>query len=285
MPAADHRDDYFLTRHHAHLLEALDQAVAAGGSLSVIHGETGLGKSRLLQAFIDHRCRGRRWLRLVFLPQGMARIERSGEQEPAHLLQHEMRSRPELACEQTEVWIIDQFELALPHGRDILWQSLAQCGQHPSVIVAGQLQWPEVWRDLLPEQTGALHEAAVRPLDARESRDYLDRYICQDPGRRLRNNRALRRIIRDSRGRIPLLQDAARQLKAADCITIDPIAPLRARWLLILLPILLAAAAACLWLCPDSADSRPLSRNDPPPAREPAPPGTTGAARTAKCPP
>jgi len=261
MPA-NHCDDYFLTRHHAHLLEALDQAVARGGSLSVIHGETGLGKSRLLQAFIDHRCRDRRWMRLVFLPQGMARIELPDRRDTAPLLQHEML--PELQSQGgcSDVWIVDQFELALPHGRDALWQALAGCERQPALIVAGQLQWPDAWRDLLPEQTGELHEAAVQPLDTVESRDYLDRHVCGEPGRGLRDSKALRRIIRDSRGRIPLLQDAAQVLEASDCIAIEPGVPGRGRWLLVLLLFVVVGAVACLLFCPATPETGAIDRSD-----------------------
>ncbi len=285
MPADQARDAYFLTRHHAHLLEALEQAVKQPASVSVIHGETGLGKSRLLRAFIAHRCRDRSCRFIRFLPQGLVQLEAEGSDTPP-FPQHELQTALHRVTGSDAVWLVDQFELALPHGREQLYAAWRDAGR-PALILAGQLSWPEAWRDLLPQQAGELHAAAVQPLDEEESRDYLDRLVCRQPGQGLRRNARLRRIIRDCRGRIPLLQDAADSLDLTECIAIEPgISPVPGRVVaLILLAALLAYAGYRYWPpaqtpsvaiapVPDPAVA-PQTVPDPEPAPEPEKPAVT----------
>ncbi len=272
MPADDACDAYFLTRHHAHLLEALDQAVKQPASVSAIHGETGLGKSRLLRAFVEYRCRDRACRFIRFLPQGLARLEtEDGDTPPTP--QHELQAALHRATGSDAVWLVDQFELALPHGREQLYAAWQDAGR-PALILAGQLSWPEGWRDLLPPQAGELHAAAVEPLDVDESRDYLDRLVCRQPGLGLRRIARLRRIVRDCRGRIPLLQDAAASLDRTECIAIDSGSSSGAARVaaVILLLSLLAYAGYYFWPAAESVVAGGARTATPVPATAPPSP-------------
>ena len=43
---------YFLTRQSANVMEDLNRLVSKGGSVTVLYGQNGVGKSRLLKQFI-----------------------------------------------------------------------------------------------------------------------------------------------------------------------------------------------------------------------------------------
>ncbi len=245
MSPDDTQDAYFMTRNHARLLADLSAAAAASGSMTVIHGESGLGKTRLLRAFIELRCDDGDWLAIDFLPQGMVRLRHPGG-EGTPLPQHELATALN-ASAQTKIWLVDGFELALPQGRDILYSAWQSLQPPPALVLAGRLDWPVGWRRVLPPEPPQLKVARVSPLSDDESRDYLDQRVCVTPGMTLPSSGRLRRILRDCGGRIPLLREAAVDLDASDCRPLQVPSAGRWRWLLPALLVLVAALVAGLW--------------------------------------
>ncbi len=200
-------NEYFLTRHHANLLEALARATREPGSLSVIHGDAGLGKSRLLQAFIRHRCNDRRWRLIEFLPQGLFWLSTPKSEQPPRP-QHELGTVL-AASGEDDLWLVDGYELALDHGREPLSEFWNTSHPRPALVLAGSLEWPDSWRERLPDNSGPVFEARVHPLTFRESEEFLSSRLCPRAGQRLVLNRPLRRVIRQARGRVPRLLELA----------------------------------------------------------------------------
>jgi len=245
MPPDDAQDAYFMTRDHARLLADLSAAAAASGSMTVIHGESGLGKTRLLRAFIELRCADGDWLAIDFLPQGMVRLRHPGG-EGTPLPQHELATALN-ASARAKIWLVDGFELALPQGREILYATWQSRQPSPALVLAGRLDWPVAWRRVLPPEPPQLKVARVSPLSDDESRDYLDQRVCGSPGMTLPSSGRVRRILRDCGGRIPLLREAAADLDASDCRPLQVPPAGRRRWLLPALLVLVAVLVAGLW--------------------------------------
>ncbi len=240
MPPSRPDNDYFLTRHHANLLEALDRATREPGSLALIHGEAGLGKSRLLQAFLLYRCSERRWRRIECLSQGLFRLsDAHGEQAPRP--QHELAEA--LEASDDDLWLVDGFELALDHGRKPLFEAWRAAQPRPALVLVGSLEWPDQWRERLPEQDGPILEASIQPLTVRESEAFLCNRLCPLPGQRLRMDPALRRALRQARGRPRRLLELA-DSQESECQELSLTST--AGWPRVFALVLLAAGVALL---------------------------------------
>ena len=205
-------NEYFLTRHHANLLEALARATREPGSLSVIRGDKGIGKSRLLQAFIRHRCNDRRWRLIEFLPQGLFRLSTPENEQPPRP-QHELGTVL-AASGEDDLWLVDGYELALDHGWEPLREAWETSHPRPALVLVGSLEWPGSWRERLPDCRGPVFEARVLPLTVRESEEFLSSRLCPRAGQRLMLDRPLRRAIRQARGRVPRLLELAGSQRA-----------------------------------------------------------------------
>ena len=124
---------YFLTQENAILLEECEHAIGSHAGLYLVHGASGIGKTRLLQVLARERIDARvRWLDLA-----------DGDEDDGDLVDSSARIETVFAnANPGDVIVVDHFERALKKSRHQLFLSWSTEGidKHLGLVIGGHVE-------------------------------------------------------------------------------------------------------------------------------------------------
>ena len=248
-------ESFFLTKQTANLMEDFDRELEAGSSLSLLYGETRVGKTRLLQELVRTRLGDRRvhGIELRSSNQdGKGKQDRSGEIEKIFA-----------QAKSGDIIIADHFESALKKTRHQVFVSWSTYGidKQLYVIVCSNLDGFNELRELTLRYKVSARSFRLKPLSADEVEAFFAFYLFQDQlVGKLIFPPYLRKQIAESRGVVGHLIDIA--IRDGDQIENVPLKDLESstqqRWIagtLIVMVLLAAGLGWYMYSAPDSFDS------------------------------
>ena len=205
---------YFLTRQTANLMEDFTRELSSGSALLLLHGENGMGKTRLLEELCRIRLTEHR-VHWIDLGQG-SHSEGSS--------QDNSRKLETLFAEATQgdIIIADHFEMALQKSRHQLFVSWSAEGvdKQLNLIVTSSTESFEELRQLSQQYQLSVKISQLEPLDNDEVDAFINFFLFPDrvPGK-LSIPATLRGSLSDAQGAvgqvIGLLKLYGKQIKSS----------------------------------------------------------------------
>ena len=193
---------FFLTRQTANLMEDFTRELKAGAPLFLLYGESGVGKTRLLQELGQSRLADRRihWLDLS---------EGSGSEDT---LQDNSRGVEAIftSAKQGDIIITDHFEMALQKTRHQLFLSWSTDGidKQLNLIIASNIEGFNELRQLSQQYQVRVQSFQQMPFSADEVDAFIGFYLFpEDPNGKLSISPTLRRQLAATRGAVGKIID------------------------------------------------------------------------------
>ena len=185
---------FFRTRQSANIIKDLAQAGARSGQVFLLLGEQGVGKSRLLQEFIntDSRVASARYVQC--LPDGRFRLNFDEELETA--------GEVLAGLDDSGLVVFDQLELASPADLETLvgFCSRSHAYRHPQIVLCGHTPLADRLRELGSTRLAGIQRADLRGLDNRERKQYLMLRGSKGNPHNVCRSRRLRQLLERSSG-------------------------------------------------------------------------------------
>ena len=148
---------YFLTQENAILLEECEHAIGSHAGLYLVHGASGIGKTRLLQVLARERIDARvRWLDLA-----------DGDEDDGDLVDSSARIETVFAnANPGDVIVVDHFERALKKSRHQLFLSWSTEGidKHLGLVIGGHVDSIGELRQLAQHYQVRMEPFAMQPF-------------------------------------------------------------------------------------------------------------------------
>ncbi len=203
-PAAKVSNPFFLTRQTANLMEDFTRALAEGGTLFLLYGEPGIGKTRLLRELRDSRMEAGRvhWIDMRGVSDGqIVQVDRSNRIEEVFSV-----------AEAGDTIVVDHFEIALKKSRHQLFVSWAETGQEKklNLVIACASEGFNELRQLSQQYQVQMQSFELMPLANDEVEALLGFHLFPDhPIGRLDIPPPLRRRLAATRGVISRVLEIA----------------------------------------------------------------------------
>ncbi len=203
-PAAKVSNPFFLTRQTANLMEDFTRALAEGGTLFLLYGEPGIGKTRLLRELRDSRMEAGRvhWIDMRGVSDGqIVQVDRSNRIEEVFSV-----------AAAGDTIVVDHFEIALKKSRHQLFVSWAETGQEKklNLVIACASEGFAELRQLSQQYQVQMQSFELMPLANDEVEALLGFHLFPDhPIGRLDIPPPLRRRLAATRGVISRVLEIA----------------------------------------------------------------------------
>lgn len=214
--STDSTAPFFLTRQSANILEDLSRLTRQPGTICLVTGRRGVGKTRLLQHFIATRAASRpvHWLSFE-----QRQRDRAATQGPGADADPGDDGLPQGLADGT-LLIIDDFHLASGETRrGLLTHWLAVAAERGlNLIIGGDAVIEQDLAGLSYGNPLVVNSVVLAPLNPVESGDFLSARLCHRSGERLSMNREIRRRLKAAGGLFSeLVTLADRELDSATC--------------------------------------------------------------------
>ena len=195
---------YFLTRQTANLMEDFARALQEGGSLYLLYGEQGVGKTRLLRELRDQRLAQMQvhWIDMRGVADGqIVQMDRSRRIEEVFD-----------SAESGDVVVADHFEFALKKTRHQLFLSWSSIGRERGInlIVASSTEGFDEMRQLAQHYQVEMQSFRLEPFGRKEVDAFLGFHLFPEhPLGRLEVPGPLRRQLDAAGGNVSRLIELA----------------------------------------------------------------------------
>lgn len=208
MQASD-KNKFFVTRQAANIMEDLAKRLKKTASVSVLHGATGVGKSRLLNQFLKTRIQTGTAVLVCFKPANHFVV--NGDVFENKLIIEKVLSR----VEQYHNIIVDQFELA-PADIQLLFLKFLKHDETARKLnlVISVTSSSIAGLNRLSKQTGLLMESVeLKPLTYQEQVDYLSASCCKMAGQIILPSAELKKMLKMTAGNFAALLSVQHQFR------------------------------------------------------------------------
>jgi hypothetical protein len=168
---------FFMTRQAANLMEDLQRQISQAGSVCLVHGAEGVGKSRLLEQFSAIRLRQQKVRKIRLNRQGFY-VDESHTLQPFEDI---LSIFPE-APEKDSIWMFDQLEQASTEVYQCLlgyWASYA-IGRPVALILSGRSTCLKGLYEASRHNNLPVASVELRPFSKLESHQFLAACLCPD---------------------------------------------------------------------------------------------------------
>ncbi len=233
---------FFVTRQSANILQDLLRRCEQAGSISVLYGVKGVGKSRLLAQFAHNPGATEKCFHICldqnrgFYPVGKA----DSAQPLDDLVQSLLQRLP-----AGSVLLIDQYErMPAPVNRDVLdfWLRTAQ-DKNLKLVVALQSGRLPAFEQSLEGMPLAVESVELKALNERDRLEFVRVHCCPGAAQSIIVSAGLKNALKASEGLFPALQKLL-QLQRDEFKCRDNVRAthgLKKRWITVVLLILLSA--------------------------------------------
>lgn len=209
----NHKPRFFLTRQSANLLLDLDRQLATAGSLVLLYGRSGTGKTALLEYFCRHRLATRRVWFVRFDELGaIFHLDGDKAEYSTHRFQPVVLDR----VEKGDLLVVDNLELADEALLSSLLRFVAQDATPRDVrvvLVAHNNALAGLQRRALPLGL-EIPAVELKPLDPHEAKQFVSELLCPENQTALVLNSAQRRMLKSAQGSFAALTQLSRELDA-----------------------------------------------------------------------
>ena len=187
---------FFMTRQIANVLEDLDRQIISSASISLLYGQNGVGKSRLLRQFVSTREQHRPMVLIYFSTDGHYYAD------DQCFSQLEFEGNVLQSLKDHSVLILDQFEHAQTDlQRRILrfWSALGD-DAGMNLVLSGNQQLVASLTPLSTQLKCTIKSVELKPLDDKDREAYLAVKICGSGAREPKFPRHIKKLIRQTQG-------------------------------------------------------------------------------------
>lgn len=187
---------FFMTRQIANVLEDLDRQILSSASISLLYGQNGVGKSRLLRQFVSTRKQHRPVVLIHFSSDG------NYYTDDRCFSQLEFEENVLQSLKQHSVLILDQFENVESNlQRRILsfWTALDDDADM-NLVLSGNQQLVASLSPLSAHLNCIIKSVELKPLDEKDREAYLAAKICGAFARDPKFPRHIKKLIRQTKG-------------------------------------------------------------------------------------
>lgn len=208
-----------MTCQSANLMEDMDRQIQKPGAICLLYGVNGIGKTRLLQEFIDNRLLNQRKLMVRLTAEGNCEI---GQIDAQRFPQQAFSKQLLQNLESDSTLVIDQFEYALPNVQLQLFQfwNKVSTTRDLKLIICGTHQVVTNLARVSSLSQLNINSVELKPLDQTERVEYIASKFCPDSRSYPEISSGLKKLIKYSGGlftQIDMLsQQHADQIKCKD---------------------------------------------------------------------
>jgi hypothetical protein len=222
--STDRESPFFITRQSANILEDMSRLVQDAGSICLVYGREGVGKTTLLHHFLVRR-QGHRKFRFLSLTadgQCVARFQDVSDD----VCPFTLSTLNELA--RDELLVIDDFHFASSHDKQQLlayWGADARA-KNQNLVICGDDSVITELHNLPIKISTRINSVALAPLNVDESLYYLSSRLFNNSGQGIVVSRHQRKQVKRAAGRFlqldQLIEQFRNQIACVDMERVDP---------------------------------------------------------------